>query len=198
MKRKGLAIGIISILAISFTLTFTSLFLIKNINHSGLSFTDEDVIITINGTIANFYARYALKNYENITSYTISLPFAMKPWNINLTIKGEPITYYWLKTRIDLEPEIFDAIGFKVGIQLNEKLNVEVTYNRNYETFWENGTEHGLYRYIVGSTRSWGEPLDFAHFELWKQNNSSKTLLESRDYTNWMPSETFLYFVFNL
>jgi len=198
MKRKGLAIGLISILAISFTLTFTSLFLIKNINQSGLSFTDEDVIITINGTIANFYARYALENHENISSYTISLPFAMKPWNINLTIKGEPIPYYWIKTRIDSESEIFDAISFKVGIQLNEKLDVEVTYNRNYETFWENETENGLYRYIVGSTRSWGEPLDFAHFELWKQNNLSKTLLESRDYTNWMPAETFLYFIFNL
>ncbi|MBN1328369.1 MAG: hypothetical protein JXA54_02740 [Candidatus Heimdallarchaeota archaeon] len=198
MKRKGLAIGLISILAISFALTFTSLFLMKYINNNGLSFIDEDVIITINGTIANFYARYALVNHANIISYTISLPFAMKPWDINLTIRGDSIPYFWTKTKINQESELFDAINFKVAIYTNEKLDVEVSYNRNYETFWEDEIEYGLYRYIVGSTKSWGEPLNFAHFELWKQNNTSKTLLESRDYTNWMPSETFLYFIFEL
>ncbi|NHJ84022.1 MAG: hypothetical protein FK734_01085 [Asgard group archaeon] len=198
MKRKSLAIWLIVILTLSFALTLSSIFLIKYVNKNNLSFTDEDVIITINGTLANFHARYALENHDTITSYTITLPFAMKPWDINLTIQGESISYSWTKAQIKDEAEIFDAIRFTVNIQENEKLNVEVTYNRDFETFWENGTEFGLYRYIVGSTKSWGEPLDFAHFELWKQDNSTKELLESRDYTNWMPIETFLYFTFEI
>ncbi|MHA1211449.1 MAG: hypothetical protein ACTSSH_03215 [Candidatus Heimdallarchaeota archaeon] len=198
MRKKGLTTTIVIIFSFAFIIGIQTLILNEFEFRSGMSFTDEDVIITINGTIAEFYARYTLQNYSNQSTYSIQLPFALKPWNITLKLDGEPLTYFWTKSQIYPEPEIFDTIVFEVTILEGQKSNIEVTYFRNYEIIHDDSTELGLFRYIVGSTRSWGEPLDFAHFELWQYINSTKTHLETRHYINWLPQETFLYFYFEL
>ncbi|NHJ38932.1 MAG: hypothetical protein FK731_02785 [Asgard group archaeon] len=196
MKRERIPFVIIVILIISSFILIEGLVLRELASKSDLSFTDEDVIITINGSIAEFYARYALRNYGEVTNYMIILPFALKPWDVNVSINNELISYAWTRSMVDPEPEIFDAIRFDVNINYNEKLDVIVQYKRNYEIMPENESK-GVFRYIVGSTKSWSKPLNFAHFELWKIE-TSKILLESRDYYNWMPTETFLYFYFDL
>ncbi|NHJ48553.1 MAG: hypothetical protein FK733_12280 [Asgard group archaeon] len=198
MKRERTAI-ILTIIIIFSMIVVTESLVFHELNmNRGLSFTDEDVIITINGTIAEFYARYALVNYEEISTYLIRLPFALKPWDIDLYFNNELLNFIWTSIRVDPEPGYFDAIAFEVNIPRYQKLDVEVYYKRNYEEVTVNETLKGLYRYIVGSTRSWGKPLNFAHFELWEVENSTKIPLESRDYTNWLPEETFLYFYFDL
>lgn len=70
------------------------------------------------------------------------------------------------KVKVYPESEFFDAIIFEVDIDKKEKLDVEVSYFRDYETIVENNTQFGFFRYIVSSTRSWDRPLNFAHFEL--------------------------------
>lgn len=196
MKRERISFLIIAILIVSSFMLIEGLIFRELSSKSNLLFTDEDVIITINNTIAEFYARYAIRNYGEITNYLIVLPFALKPWDVNISINNQLIDYVWTKTMVNPEPEIFEAIRFKVNIDYNEKLDVEVQYKRNYEILSENESR-GVFRYIVGSTKSWGKPLNFAHFELWKIK-ATKILLESRDYYNWMPIETFLYFYFDL
>ncbi len=198
MKKESLTFILISCLILGTTVTTQVLIMRELSLKQGLSFTDEDVIITVNETIAKFYARYAIKNYEKTTNYWISLPFALKPWDINLTINDEALDYSWTESYVEPEPIPFDAITFQVEIAEGEKLDIEVSYYRNYESIFENNTQYGLFRYIVGSTRSWDQPLNFAHFELWQEAGSIKTLIETRDYTNWYPSETFLYFYFEL
>lgn len=196
MKREILVISLASILILSLTITLQSLVIFELGKKSGLVFADEDVIITVNETIASFYARYAVKNYDEVTNYWIALPFTLKPWDINLTINDVSSDYYWTVSYVDSEPLPFDAIRFKVQIEKNQKLDIKVKYFRNFEIIEENSTEYGLFRYLVGSTRSWSQPLDFAHFEFWQENDSIKTHLETRDFYNWMPEETFLYFYF--
>ncbi|NHJ31887.1 MAG: hypothetical protein FK732_03400 [Asgard group archaeon] len=193
-----LVISIASILILSLTITLQSLVIFELGKNTGLMFADEDVIITVNETFASFYARYAVKNYEEVTNYRIALPFALKPWDINLTVNDEPIDYTWTYSYVEPESLPFDTIWFNIQIEKNEKLDIEVSYYRDFEVVEENGTQYGLFRYIVGSTKSWGRALDFAHFEFWQEKNSTKTLLETRDYYNWMPEETFLYFYFNI
>jgi hypothetical protein len=196
MKRERISFIIIVILIFSSFLLIEGLIFRELTTKSNLSFTDEDVIITINDTIAEFYARYALRNYGEIANYWIVLPFALKPWDVNVSIDNKLLDFSWTKSMVNPEPEIFDAIRFEVDIDFNEKLDVEVQYKRDYEILPENESR-GVFRYIVGSTKSWGKPLNFAHFELWKIDGS-KIMLESRDYYNWMPTETFLYFYFDL
>ncbi len=198
MKREILVISLASILILSLTITLQSLVIFELGKKSGLVFADEDVIITVNETIASFYARYAVKNYDEVTNYWIALPFTLKPWDINLTINDVSSDYYWTVSYVDSEPLPFDAIRFKVQIEKNQKLDIKVKYFRNFEIIEENSTEYGLFRYLVGSTRSWSQPLDFAHFEFWQENDSIKTHLETRDFYNWMPEETFLYFYFTV
>lgn len=198
MKREILVISLASILILSLTITLQSLVIFELSKKSGLVFADEDVIITVNETIASFYARYAVMNYDEVTNYWIALPFALKPWNINLTINNISSDYYWTVSHVDSEPLPFDAIRFKVQIEKNQKLDIEVNYFRNFEIIEENSTEYGLFKYIVGSTKSWSQPLDFAHFEFWQEKDSIKTLLETRDFYTWMPEETFLYFYFTV
>ncbi len=198
MKREILVISMASILILSLTITLQSLVIFELSKKSGLVFADEDVIITVNETIASFYARYAVMNYDEVTNYWIALPFALKPWNINLTINNISTDYYWTVSYVDSEPLPFDAIRFKVQIEKNQKLDIEVNYFRNFEIIEENSTEYGLFKYIVGSTKSWSQPLDFAHFEFWQEKDSIKTLLETRDFYTWMPEETFLYFYFTV
>ena len=194
MDKKYIIPIVFAILIIGIFIT-AEVLIIRNWNRRGsLSFTDEDVIITIDDEDASFYARYGLKNYGDLNSYTISLPFALKPWDINLTLDGEPLEYSWTKSYVDPEPELFDTIFFHIDIEPMESKNVIVTYKRDYEIVQENNSNVILFRYIVGSTRSWGESLDFAHFEFWWEEDSAKTLIEERDYTNWFPEETFLYF----
>lgn len=193
-----LVISLASILILSLTITLQSLVIFELGNKSGLVFADEDVIIIVNETIARFYARYAVMNYEEVSNYWIALPFALKPWDINLTINNISSDYYWTVSYVDSEPIPFDAIRFKVQIEKNQKLDIEVNYFRNFEIIEENSTEYGLFRYIVGSTRSWSQPLDFAHFEFWQEKDSIKIHLETRDFYNWMPEETFLYFYFTI
>jgi hypothetical protein len=197
MKREILTISLISVLILSLTITLQSLIIFELGKGQGLAFTDEDVIITVNETKAQFYARYAIKNYEEITNYWISLPFALKPWDINLSINDVPIDYTWTYSYVNPEPDPFDAIRFNVQIEKNEKLDIIVSYYRDFEIDEENATQ-GLFRYIVGSTRSWGSALDFAHFEFWQDESSTITLLETRDYYNWLPEETFLFFYFTV
>jgi len=181
-------------------LFFTSQILIINeLDHkTGLSFEDEDVIITITGDNAFLSARYGLRNYGNLESYIVSLPFASRPWDINLTFNGLPLDYSWTTTRILPEPETFDAIIFRIELEPNQKGDVLVSYKRNYDLVEEEDSSSIVFRYIVGSTKSWGEPLIFAHFEFWLQGTESDTLLESRDYTDWMPTETYLFFEYML
>ncbi len=198
MKREILVISLASILILSLTITLQSLVIFELSKKSGLVFADEDVIITVNETIASFYARYAVMNYDEVTNYWIALPFALKPWNINLTINNISTDYYWTVSYVDSEPLPFDAIRFKLQIEKNQKLDIEVSYFRNFEIIEENSTEYGLFKYIVGSTKSWSQPLDFAHFEFWQEKDSIKTLLETRDFYTWMPEETFLYFYFTV
>ncbi len=198
LKREMLVISLASILILSLTITLQSLVIFELGKKSGLVFADEDVIITVNETNASFYARYAVKNYDEVTNYWIALPFALKPWDVNLTINNIPSDFYWTITYVDSEPLPFEAIRFKVQIEKNQKLDIEVNYFRNFEIVEENSTEYGLFKYIVGSTRSWSQPLEFAHFEFWQEKASIKTLLETRDFYNWMPEETFLYFYFTV
>ncbi|MCK5184784.1 MAG: hypothetical protein KAQ95_10795, partial [Candidatus Heimdallarchaeota archaeon] len=179
MKREMLVISLASILILSLTITLQSLVIFELGKKSGLVFADEDVIITVNETNASFYARYAVKNYDDVTNYWIALPFALKPWDVNLTINNIPSDFYWTITYVDSEPLPFEAIRFKVQIEKNQKLVIEVNYFRNFEIVEENSTEYGLFKYIVGSTRSWSQPLEFAHFELWQEKASIKTLLET-------------------
>lgn len=181
-------------------LFFTSQILILNeLDYkTSLSFEDEDVIITITGDNAFLSARYGLKNYGKSESYIVSLPFASRPWDINLTFDGLPLDYSWTTMSISPEPETFDTIIFRVELEPDQKGDVLVSYKRNYELVVEEDSSSIVFRYIVGSTKSWGEPLIFAHFEFWLQGNESDTLLESRDYTNWMPTETFLFFEYLL
>lgn len=165
---------------------------------TSLSFEDEDVIITITGDNAFLSARYGLKNYGNLDSYLISLPFASRPWDINLSFNGLSLDYSWVTSRISPEQEIFDTILFRVEIEPNQEGDVLVSYKRDYDLVVSGDSSSIVFRYIVGSTKSWGEPLNFAHFEFWLQGNESDTLLESRDYTTWMPTETFLFFEYLL
>ncbi|MHA1531844.1 MAG: hypothetical protein ACTSR6_07585, partial [Candidatus Heimdallarchaeota archaeon] len=185
-------------LILSLTITLQSLVIFELSKKSGLVFADEDVIITVNETIASFYARYAVMNYDEVTNYWIALPFALKPWDISLSINNISSDYYWTISYVDSEPLPFEAIRFKVQIEKNQKLDIVVNYFRNFEIIEENSTEYGLFKYIVGSTRSWSQPLDFAHFEFWQEKASIKTQLETRDFYNWMPEETFLYFYFTV
>ncbi len=198
MKKKvdlGIVFGFVTI-----ALFFTSQLLIINELgfKTGLSFEDEDVIITITGDNAFLSARYGLKNFGELDFYIISLPFASRPWDINLTFNGLPLDYSWITSRISSEPEIFDTILFRVEIEPNQKGDVLVSYKRNYDLVVAEDSSSIVFRYIVGSTKSWGEPLNFAHFEFWLQGNESDTLLESRDYIDWMPTETFLFFEYLL
>ncbi len=181
-------------------LFFTSQILIINeLNpKTALSFEDEDVIIAITGDNASLLARYGLKNYGELDSYLISLPFASRPWDINLTFNGLPLDYSWTTMMLSSEPETFDTIIFRVELEPGQKGDVLVSYKRNYDLVEEEDSSSIVFRYIVGSTKSWGEPLIFAHFEFWLQENESDTLLESRDYTNWLPTETFLFFEYLL
>jgi hypothetical protein len=197
MKRESIAILITIIVIFSATIAIDTLILTEFSKKTGLHFTDEDVFIYINDTIAYFYARYALKNYGEITQYRISLPFALKPWNITLLFNEQELVFTWSKIKLESEPMLYDAIYFDVDIAKNQKLDIEVYYQRNYEVVEIDNTTKGLYRYIVGSTRSWGHPLIFAHFEFYKIT-TEPVLLEERHYTNWYPKETFLYFYFDL
>jgi hypothetical protein len=198
MKRERTAILITIIIIFSMVVLTESLIFNEFNKKTGLFFTDEDVIISINGTIAEFYARYAIYNSAEFTNYLIRLPFALKPWDIDLYFNDEPLEFYWTSIRVDPEPGLFDAIAFEIIIERYQKLDVEVYYKRNYEEVMVNETTKGLYRYIVGSTKSWGEPLNYAHFELRNISNETDVLLETRDYTDWMPEETFLFFYFDI
>jgi hypothetical protein len=140
MKRERFSFIIIIILIASSFLLIEGLIFRELTTKSNLTFTDEDVIITINDTIAEFYARYAIRNYGEITNYLIVLPFALKPWDVNVSIDNELLDFSWTKSMVDPEPEIFDAIRFEVDINYNEKLDVEVHYKRDYEILPENET----------------------------------------------------------
>jgi len=194
VNKKFTVLIIIFVLIIALFTTIQILVLNEISEKSGLSFTDEDVIITVNTTIGYVYARYGLYNYGELTSYWILLPFASKPCDINLTLDGIPIDYSWTLSDVPPEIEKFDTISFKVEVPVGEQSNILVSYYRNYELKEENSKQTIVFRYIVGSTRSWFEPLKFAHFEFWFEENEVKTIIESRDFYNWMPEETFLYF----
>ena len=193
--NKNVSIIFITIFSVTILLAFSQIIIITELSQkTGLSFENEDVIITIDGDYAFFTARYGLKNYGNNSAFLISLPFASRPWDINLTFNGEQIEYFWTSSFLPPENELFDAIAFQVLLGPNQEGDVLISYYRNYEIIVEDDAPTILYKYIVGSTRSWNSPLKFAHFEFWLQELDSKTLLDSRDYTNWMPTETFLYF----
>lgn len=198
MNKKFTVTIIIFILIIALFATIQILILNEINEKSGLSFTDEDVIITVNSTIGHVYARYGLYNYGELTSYWILLPFASRPWDINLTLDGIPLDYSWTISDVPPEIEKFDTISFKVEVPVGEQSNILVSYYRNYELKEENSEQTIVFRYIVGSTRSWFEPLNFAHFEFWFLENEVKTIIDSRDFYNWMPEETFLYFEYQL
>jgi len=194
MAKKNNLVIVLGFTTIFFILISQILLIDQLSGKNSLSFEDEDVIITLTGDDALFTARYGLKNYGMSNSFVISLPFASRPWDINLTFNGISLEYSWMSSIVPPETEVFDTIIFRVNIEPNQEGDILVSYKRNYSIIIENEITSIIYRYIVGSTRSWNAPLIFAHFEFWLQEGSIKTLLESRDYTNWLPTETFLYF----
>ena len=198
MDKKIIFTTIIGILIISSFLVIQFLVINELETKRGLSFTDEDVIITANSTIAQVYARYGMHNYGELTSYWIILPFASRPWGINLTLDNNPLEYSWTTSTVQPETEIFDAITFRVDIPEDEYANIIVSYYRNYEIQEIEGEQKIVFRYIVGSTRSWHEPLNYAHFEFWFKENNEKSLIDSRDYYDWLPEVTFLYFEYQI
>lgn len=190
----------VSLIVIIFSLTFTTQILVINqlSQKHGLQFVDEDLYFTINGTIASVNARYALLNHETTNKYWISLPFAMKPWNISLSFNGESLGYIWFVTNLPDYPAYFDCIIFQVTIEQYQKADVIVTYERLFDEITTEESDMGSLKYIVGSTLLWYYPLEFAHFELWQYNNTELNLLETRDFTNWWPDEMFLTFTFDI
>lgn len=196
MEREGINSIIICCLilllaGISQTLIFYQLSPTRD-----LDFCDEDIIITFNGSIANVYARYGLKNRGNKNNYPIILPFASKPWNINLTFGGQQLDYIW--TFYTIEDQKFSAISFQINISKGKSESVYVCYKRSFEIYERDNQTFGRFKYLVGSTQSWGEPLDFAHFEFWKTKNDEKQLLDIFDYENWLPEELYIIYEFEM
>lgn len=186
--------------SIIFVIIIAQFIFINNlVVYNSLSFENEDVIITVNEENANFYARYGMKNYGKSESYMIILPFALKPWNVSVLIDEETIDFVWTYSYVEPELEIFDAIIFEIEIDEMESKDIEVTYQRDFELITENSSEKIVYRYIVGSTRTWLKPLNYAHFEFWFESEiGNKQLVDTRDYSHWMPVETFLIFEYLL
>ncbi|MBD3190393.1 MAG: hypothetical protein GF308_07100 [Candidatus Heimdallarchaeota archaeon] len=182
---------ILLLAAISQTLIFIELSPISN-----LDFCDEDIIVTFNGSIANVYARYGLKNRGDQNNYPIILPFASKPWNINLTLDGEHLDYYWTSHLV--EEQEFSAISFRVNISKGETRDVNVIYERFFEIYEKDSQTFGRFKYLVGTTKSWGEPLDYAHFEFWTIKNDEKQLLDTFDFENWLPDYLYMIYEFEI
>ena len=197
--KKSQKIAIACIVLI-FSLTFTMQILVIHqlSEKSGLQFVDEDLIFTVNGTIASVNARYALYNHDTNTNFWISLPFAEKPWNVSLSFAGEPLDYFWSNMKISDYPAYFECIIFQINLEQYVKTDVIVTYERGFDVNTAAEPDVGTLNYIVGSTLSWDYPLEFAHFELWQYNNTELNQLETLDFTNWWPSEMFVTFNFEI
>ena len=197
--RKDQKISIFLIVLI-FSLTFTMQIIVINelSQKTGLQFVDEDLIFTINGTIASVNARYAMLNHETNNHFWISLPFAKKPWNVSLSFNGEALGFIWSTMKLLDYPTYFDCIIFQINLEQHVKADVIVTYERLFDVIIEDDTTTGSLEYIVGSTNSWDYPLEFAHFELWQYNDTVLNHLETRDFTNWWPTEMFLTFNFEV
>jgi len=196
-KNQKIAIALIVVI---FSLTFTMQILVINelSQKSGLQFVDEDLIFTVNGTIASVSARYAMLNHETNNNFWISLPFAKKPWNISLSFNGEALGFIWSTMKLPDHSTYFDCIIFQINLEQHVKADVIVTYERLFDVIIEDDTTTGSLKYIVGSTNSWDYPLEFAHFELWQYNDTVLNHLETRDFTNWWPTEMFLTFNFEV
>ncbi|MHA1187763.1 MAG: hypothetical protein ACTSXA_12480 [Candidatus Heimdallarchaeota archaeon] len=196
-KNQKVAIACIVLI---FSLTFTMQILVIHqlSQKTGLQFVDEDLIFTVNGTIASVNARYAMYNHETHSNFWVSLPFAEKPWNLSLSFAGEPLNYYWSIMKMPDYPAYFDCIIFQINLEQYVKTDVIVTYERLFDVITTEEPNTGSLKYIVGSTLSWNYPLEFAHFELWQFNNTELNQLETRDFTNWWPPEMFLIFDFEI
>ncbi|MHA1124068.1 MAG: hypothetical protein ACTSO7_04535 [Candidatus Heimdallarchaeota archaeon] len=199
MTKKDQKIETI-LIALIFSMTFTMQILVitELSQKSGLQFVDEDLIFTVNGTIASVNARYAMLNHETNNQFLISLPFAKKPWNVSLSFNGEALGFIWSVTKLPDYPTYFDCINFQIDLEQNEKADIVVTYERLFDVITEDDPDTGSLKYIVGSTQSWDYPLEFAHFELWQYNGTELNLLETRHFTNWWPPEMFLIFTFEI
>ncbi|MFW9924913.1 MAG: hypothetical protein ACFFDW_16675 [Candidatus Thorarchaeota archaeon] len=163
-----------------------------------LSFVNEDVNISVNDSHAYFTARYGMQNNGILSNYWILLPIALKPWNIEILIAEQQISYSWTTCKVEPEMEIFVALLFLLPIPIGEYRDIFVNYERNYSIIQQDNSSVIEYKYIVGSTRSWSSPLQFAHFKFWYQTDGYDLLVEERDFYNWMPKETFLIFHYPL
>ncbi|NHJ84680.1 MAG: hypothetical protein FK734_04415 [Asgard group archaeon] len=198
MRKSYTFFAVMGIIILGATITSEILIVHELSKKSGLIFYDEDIIIYVNSTIAYVEARYGLRNYDELTNYWINLPFALQPWDINITANNQSLDYSWKQIEIHPDYGIFPAIQFNIYVEKSEKIDVLVSYYRNFDIVTVNSSEKGLFRYIVGSTWSWNNPLVYSHFELWQGIGEPQTLLETRTYNNWMPTDFFLYFYFDL
>ncbi|MEA2069783.1 MAG: hypothetical protein U9O98_00680, partial [Asgard group archaeon] len=124
---------------------------------------------------------------------------ARKPWNITLRTAEYLMDFSWgtyYSRKVDI---LFSAIVFNVTIEKNQRKDIYIDYQRNYSIVGVNKSiTTGKFRYIVGSTESWGKALKFSHFEIWINEPIGKKMAEVRHYRNWMPQDFYEQFTFTL